>query len=141
MTPKEFRSIRLSAGLTQDSCSELLGHGTRSMTEWENGRRLIPAGVARLMRLIAMGYRPLVIIANDAERSGVYRQVRPKLTPCTTTIYGQSWDSSGVRWEDLDWDYAEWRETSPTIDGDAPDPHWRVPHRTDGTFHRVRMKS
>ena len=59
----------------------------------------------------------------------------------TSTCDGYHWGADF--WLQLDWTKAEWREQSSmmvaVVGSDAPpDPHWRVPHKTEGSFHRVR---
>lgn len=66
-------------------------------------------------------------------------------TPANCTIDGHNFKGY-LAWDQLDWPNAEWREKSTLMVAvcgfdDAPnDPHWRVPHLTGETFHRVRLK-
>lgn len=66
-------------------------------------------------------------------------------TPENCTIDGHKFKGY-LAWEELDWPNAEWREKSTLMVmvcgyQDAPsDPHWRVPHKTGGSWHRVRAK-
>ena len=66
-------------------------------------------------------------------------------TPENCTIDGHRFRGY-LAWDQLDWSKAEWREKATVwvaLMGhkDAPhDPHWRVPHLTGETFHRVRLK-
>lgn len=45
-----FRLLRKKAGLTQAELAEYLGvHGERTIRKWENGERVIPQPIVKLM--------------------------------------------------------------------------------------------
>ena len=59
MTPEQFRSARLSLGLSSEQAAQMLGYGSRSrISEIENGARNPGAAVVALMRAYLNGYRP-----------------------------------------------------------------------------------
>lgn len=59
MTPTEFRTIRLSLGMTQKALAERLGYNSCiTVTEIEKGRVNITKTLARLMTAYAEGYVP-----------------------------------------------------------------------------------
>lgn len=59
MAADEFRDIRVRLGCNQRQMAFLLGYGQAvRITEFETGRREVPATLAMLMRAIEGGYRP-----------------------------------------------------------------------------------
>ena len=53
MTPAEFRAALQALGVTQGAAAALLGVSLDGVNAWCNGRRPVPAPVARLVRLLA----------------------------------------------------------------------------------------
>ena len=53
MTHAEFKSIRLSAGISQVNLATALSITVRALHHWENGKRKVPGSVAGIMRLLA----------------------------------------------------------------------------------------
>lgn len=55
MTHSEFKSIRLSLGLSQAALANGLNCTPRAVIYWEQGERKIPGSIACIMRLLASG--------------------------------------------------------------------------------------
>lgn len=66
-------------------------------------------------------------------------------TPDNCTIDGHKFRAY-LAWDQLNWPEAVWLGKSTLMvavvgyDEAPDDPHWRVPHLTGETFHRVRLK-
>jgi DNA-binding transcriptional regulator YiaG len=55
MTPEEFKKIRQQAELSQQELAEKIGVKQPRVSDWEKGKRVIPAYIEKLMRLVEGG--------------------------------------------------------------------------------------
>ena len=75
MSPDIFRTIRRNAGLTQARLAALIGlHSSQAVRRYEAApdvsmHRPVPPALARLMRLVQLGYLQAVREADQAERA------------------------------------------------------------------------
>ncbi len=61
----EVARARMTSGLTQQKFASLLGVSTRTLQEWEQGRK-IPSGAARtLLKIAGSNPEALLAVAND----------------------------------------------------------------------------
>lgn len=60
MTPRQFRQLRETLGLSQTAWAERLGVHRVTVARIEGGRQSLTATMARLAEAIQQGYRPKV---------------------------------------------------------------------------------
>lgn len=60
MTPQEIREARRKTGLNTADFGALLGVSGRTVENWEQGRRKVPATVVRMLPLIIYKGEPVV---------------------------------------------------------------------------------
>lgn len=62
MTPDQIRQARQTLGLSPSDLGRMLGvsptRAIQTLSDWQNGRRIMDEGRARLLRAYLDGYRP-----------------------------------------------------------------------------------